>query len=142
MKFDSPTADEFPLIFDSWARCWMKSPYAGCVRNCDWDQISRATASEIIDRPTTRVTVLVTETEDGSRRVAGYSVSEPERAIVHWIYVKRDFRGMGLGLRLLNEVKAQGAHQNSKWAYTHRTNACERFFRGMKWDPVPARVKA
>jgi len=85
MQFDIPTAEEFPLIFDSWARCWMRSPWAGCVRNCDWDTTTRATASEIIDRKGTRVTVLYTVTPEGVRRVMGYSVSEPARHVLHWL---------------------------------------------------------
>lgn len=146
MKLDTPNADEFPLIFDSWARCWMKSKWAGCVRNCDWDQTSRACSTEIIDRQTTRVTVAVVEQPDGSRRVAGYSVSEPSRKVLHFLYVKRDYRGMGVARSLLRD--ALGGDRISTWTYTHRTDACDRFLRNratgehMVWSPVPARVKA
>jgi len=138
MQFDTPTAEEYPLLFDSWARCWMKSPWAGCIRNCDYDTVSRATIGELIDRPGTRVTVLYTVTEAGIRRVVGYSVSEPAKRVIHWVYVKRDFRGMGNGRRLLAELTTD----RRGWVYTHKTNACEKFLRGMKHDPAPARVKA
>jgi ribosomal protein S18 acetylase RimI-like enzyme len=141
MRFDAPTAEEYPLIFDSWARSFMKSPWAGCTRNCDWDHVSRAASSEIVDRPTTRVTVLVTDTESGERRVIGYSVSEPSRGILHWLYVKRDYRGMGHGRRLLTEVIGN-APPRTKWVYTYRTNASEKFLRGMKHDRRHACVKA
>lgn len=139
MNFDTPTAEEFPLIFDSWARCWMKSPWAGTVRNCDYPTVSRASMSELIDRPGTRVTVLHTVTDDGVRRVVGYSVSEPSRHIIHWLYVKRDFRGLGNGRRLLAEIV--GTTDKRLWSYTHKTNACNKFFRGLTHDPAPARVK-
>ncbi len=139
MTFDTPTAEEYALIFDSWARCWMKSPWAGCIRNCDYDTTSRAMISELIDRAGTRVTVLYTVTDDGIRRVVGYTVSEPAKRVIHWVYVKRDFRGLGNGRRLLHEVTGG---ETKGWLYTHKTNACEKFLRGMKHDPARARVKA
>lgn len=141
MKFDTPNADEFPFIFDSWARSFRDSPYAGCIRNCDYDHVSRAGMAEIIDRAV--VTVAVQDTPDGQRRIAGYAVYEPDRKVLHYIYVKRDFRGMGVG-RSLRRLVCQDVDLKS-WRYTYRTNASERFLRvkgaGMKWDTVPARVK-
>jgi GNAT superfamily N-acetyltransferase len=140
MQFDAPTEDEWPFIFDSWANSWMKSPWAGTVRNCDWPEVSRKASSEIVDRATTRVTVLWQETEDGVRRIVGYSVSEPAQRVIHWIYVRRDCRGYGNGRRLLQEI--MGDTRRSEWVYTHRTNACSRFFRGMKHDKSRACLKA
>jgi len=141
MTFDSPNADEFPLIFDSWARSFEKSPYAGCIRNCDYDQVSRAGMTEIVDRA--RVVVAVQLTPNGQRRVMGYSVSEPDRKVLHYIYVKRDFRGMGVGRSLRRDVCPDADLKS--WRYTYRTNASERFLRvggnAMRWDTVPARVK-
>ena len=40
--FDSPLADEWPLVFDTWARSFKKSPWAGCVPNHKYDDVSRA----------------------------------------------------------------------------------------------------
>lgn len=142
MKYDAPTAEEWPFIFDSWARSFHKSPWAGIVRNCDWPETSRAASAEIVDRPSTRVTVLVTETEKGERRIVGYSVSEPERGVLHWLYVKRDYRGMGHGRRLLQEVVGHNPINRKRWVYTYKTNASERFLRGMVHKPEHARVKA
>ncbi len=140
MLFDMPTAEEYPLIFDSWARCWHKSPWAGCVRNCDYDTVSRAMINEIIDRKDTRVSVLYTVTEGGARRVMGYSVSEPSRHVLHWLYVKRDFRGVGIGYKLLADVLGPDLDRR-QWTYTHKTSACDKFLRGLKHAPQHARVK-
>ena len=140
MNFDVPAEDEWPLIFDTWSKSWMKSAWSGTVRNCDWAETSRKASGEIVDRATTRVTVLWTTTEDGVRRVVGYSVSEPSKKVIHWLYVKRDFRGYGNARRLLSEI--MGNTSRAEWRYTHRTNACSRLFRGMVHDKSFACAKA
>ncbi len=138
MKLTSPDASEFNLIFDSWARSFMKSPWAGCIRNCDYDQVSRAAMAELVDRPA-RVTVAVEDLEDGTRRVLGYSVSEPDRKVIHYVYVKRDARGLGIGRTLRRDVVADADREG--WSYTYKTNASDRFLRGLKHQPALARVK-
>lgn len=137
MQFDSPSADEFPFIFDSWARSFRKSPWAGCIPNHLYDQVSRADSAGIIDRGA-RVIVATSALPDGTRRVMGYSVSEP--GVLHWLFVKRDYRGMGLGRRILAETTR--AWPAGPWTYTHRTRASQRFLAaGWVWDDTPARVK-
>lgn len=147
MIFDAPTAEELPLVFDAWANSFKKSPYAGCVPNRLWDDVSRAAISEILDRGA-RVTVAAIPLPDGRRRVAGYSVSEPGKRVLHWLYVKRDYRGTGVGTALLEETCPAGT---AGWSYTYRTKAADNFLRRaadryagprFAWDPVPARVKS
>lgn len=144
MIFDAPRADEFPLIFDSWSNSFKKSPWAGCVPNRLWDDVSRATIAEIIDRGA-RIIIAAMPLPDGGRRVMGYSVSEPNKRTLHWLYVKKDYRGAGIGARLLRETCPDGAFA---WRYTHRTKAADKFLRRaagaggphFEWDPVPSRV--
>lgn len=138
MQIEPPEAEEYALVFDSWARSFRNSKYAGCIRNCDYDDVSRKAMSEIVDRGA-RVVVLVTTTEKGDRRVAGYSVSEPDKKLIHFIYVKRDYRRMGLGRLLRRDVVADSEHRG--WRYTYKTNASERFLHRMEWDPTPVRTK-
>lgn len=139
MQIGTPEEKEWALIFDSWARSWMKSPWSGTVRNCDWPETSRKAAQEIVDRQTTVVKVAWGATENGERRVAGYIVYEPTRRIIHWLYTKRDFRGQGVARQLL--AAATESTERSTWIYTHRTNACSRLFRGMKHDKSYACTK-
>ncbi len=135
MKFDAPTADEFPLVFDAWARSFKKSPWAGCVPNHLWDSVSRAMASEIINRGA-EVTVACIDLPEGGRRVMGYAVTEP--GVLHWLFVKRDYRGMGVGRALL----AQSCPGDGAMKYTCRTRASTGFLGSrFSWDPVPARVR-
>lgn len=137
MQFDVPTAEEMPLVFDSWARSFRKSPWAGCVPNHLWDQVSRAAAAGIVDRGAL-ITVAVTPIEGAEgRRVMGYAVSEPDRRVLHWLFVKKDYRGVGVGGSILKHVAGDGF-----WTYTHKTRASQKFLGPrFAWDPVPARTK-
>lgn len=142
MQFDSPTPSELPLVYDSWARSYRKSPYAGCVPNHLWDQVSRTSISEILNRGA-RVVVMVTPVEGSDdRRVIGYSVSEPAKQILHWLYVKDDYRGNGFGRELLRET-IRAFDPRKPWTYTHRTKASDGFLYGLRftWNPIPARMK-
>lgn len=139
---DTPHADEFDLVFDAWANSFRKSPWAGCVPNNLWDQVSRAVADDILGRGAL-VIVAVTPIEGQEdkfpavRRVMGYSVSEPDKHVLHWLYVKRDYRGAGIGTALLRATAHDG-----DWTYTHRTKASAGFLGSrFRWDPVPARIK-
>lgn len=153
MKFDSPRPEEFALIYDSWAASFRKSPWAGCVPNSLWDQVSRACALELLNRGRVIVAVqelepVVLENSSGRlvhppRRVMGYSVSEP--GCLHWLYVKRDYRGIGVGRQLLAETTRDWtpASKQYVWEYTHRTHSSAAFLgKGWLWNPVSARVKA
>jgi hypothetical protein len=136
--FDLADETEYPLVFDAWANSFRKSPWAGVVPNHLWPQTSRAMINDILARGA-RVLVAAVPLETG-RRVAGYSVSEPDKNVLHWLFVKQDFRlpGLQLGTQLLNET----CPGNEPWTYTCRTKASTRFL-GPRfgWDPVPARIK-
>jgi len=143
VKFDAPRPDEYSLVYDSWARSFRKSPWAGCIPNHLYDQVSRAGIADILDRGA-RVVCAVQELDEGARRVMGYAVSEPN--VLHWLFVKRDYRGFGVGSALLRETIRDWlppGEGNPQWVYTHRTNASARFLarHPFVWDPVPARVK-
>ena len=141
ITFDTPRADEFPLIFDSWVQSFRKSPWAGCVPNHLWDITQRATISGIIDRGA-RVLVVLAPNVPGvfeGRRVMGYSVSEP--GVLHWLYVKAPFRRQGIGRALLAET-VRGWPERRPWLYTHRTRISARFLgTDFVHDDVPARVR-
>lgn len=146
MKFAEAEADELPLVFDSWARSFQKSPWAGCIPNHMYPSVARAAAAEIIDRGA-RILVACVELEGDQRRVMGYSVSEPDRRILHWLFVKKDYRGTGLyvGRQLLAATCAAtpGRHaDDEEWVYTYRTRASSRFLGpSFRWAPELARIK-
>jgi GNAT superfamily N-acetyltransferase len=136
MKFDDAAPDEYSFVFDSWARSFQKSPWAGCIPNHLYPQVSRAVSSEIVDRGA-RVLVAFVELPEGGRRIMGYSVSEPDKRVLHWLFVKKDYRSMGIGRALLAETCPDG-----EWEYTFRTRASSKFLgERFKHEPVTARVK-
>jgi GNAT superfamily N-acetyltransferase len=138
MIFDGPQSEEFAFVFDSWARSFRRSPWAGVIPNHLYDAVSREAAKGIVDRPTARVTIAVAPGD--TRRIMGCSIAEPARNLLHWLYVKESFRHMGIGRALLAEtVRDFGAGSH---VYTFRTRSSERFLgRQWHWDPVLARVK-
>lgn len=149
-KFDDADADELPLVFDSWSRSFKKSPWAGCIPNHLYPEVSRATISEILDRGA-KVIVAYVDLPDGGRRVMGYSVSEPDKRILHWLFVKRDYRlpgwqvGTALLKRTCGDIQWNEHRQgyDDPWTYTHKTPASTKFLGpGFQWDPVPARVRS
>lgn len=143
-KFDYADADELPLVFDSWSKSFKKSPWAGCIPNHLYPEVSRAGISEILDRGA-KVLVAYIDLPDGARRVMGYSVSEPEKKILHWLFVKRDYRmpGWQVGTALLDRTLAMaGEGRLEQWTYTYRTPASAKFLGPFfTHDPAPARVR-
>jgi hypothetical protein len=154
MTFDTPTADEFKFVKDSWANSFRKSPWAGCIPNHLYDQVSREAIRSILDRGAlvlVAVTPIAGQEEQfpEARRVMGYSVSEPRHNILHWLYVKagpdgNGYRGMGVGRSILEKTMMLFDEQSPN-TYTFRTRASERFLSGsgrrFQWNPVPARLK-
>lgn len=146
MIIESPTADEFKLVYDAWGQSYRKSPWAGTVPNHLWDQVSRETARSILERgAVVRVAVTPIAGREAEfpavRRVMGFAVSEPGRNVLHYLYVKELFRGTGVGKALLFDATHDFA-DGQPFVYTHRTRASSKFLGAdWKWDPIPARVK-
>lgn len=141
--FSVPDVDELKLVLDSWSNSFRKSQYAGCIPNNLWPEVSRQTATQLMTRTGARTICALTPTADGTRgRVMGYSVSEP--GILHWLYVKKDYRRLGIGSQLLQELIGNwNDSERKRPRYTHRTDSSGRFLPpGWKWDVIPARVKA
>ena len=139
LKFDEAQPEEYALVFDSWARSFQKSPWAGCIPNHLYAQVSRQASAEIIDRGAF-VLVAYVELPNGTRRVVGYAVTEP--GVLHWLFVKHDYRRLGIGKALLARVTAAFS-SDAPWVYTYRTRASAPFLgSAWKWDPKHARVKA
>ncbi len=140
--FDDAAADEYPLVYDAWANSYRKSPWAGTCPNHLWDSMSRAMIGGVLARGA-RVLVAAIALPDGGRRVAGYSVSEPAQRVLHWLFVKNDYRlpGLQVGTQLLDYTTGPISVE-APWSYTCRTKASARFLgERFRWDPVPARIK-
>jgi len=142
IEFSTPNVDELKFILDSWSSSYRKSKYAGTVPNNHWEEIARATATQLMSRPGCRTIVALVPGENENRgRVMGYSIAEP--GILHWIYTKKDFRRLGIATQMLAEQMSQWDDRDKKYPrFTHKTDSSYRFLpRWWKWDPIPARVK-
>lgn len=160
IEFSTPTADELKFILDSWSSSYRKSRFAGTVPNNMWQEVARATATQLMSRPNCRTVVALTPPPEAGGflnrragvstdltvevprgRVMGYSIAEP--GILHWIYTKKDYRRLGVATKMLSEQLMQwDADLRKHPRFTHMTDSSQRFLpSGWKWDPIPARVK-
>lgn len=141
MILDTPTADELKFVFDAWSNSFRKSPWAGCIPNHLYDQVSRETARTILDRGAVVLVAVTPIDGQEGRRVMGFVVVEPNRNVLHFLYVKEMYRRLGIGRALLEAATAE-FDPELDYTYTHRTKASTRFLgERFAWNPVPARTK-
>ncbi len=133
---------DWRLISDAWQRSYRNSPWAGVVPNHLWAGLMLemqdgllargADCAVIVDesRPDLIVGFICTE------RVAGL-----EQPVLHYLYVKRDFRGVGIAGDLLRSVYPE----DSRVTVTHLTqrgaNALKRHRIRMTFAPEIVRRK-
>lgn len=120
-----PTDTAF--IMDAWKRSFEGAP---AVRHADREHY-RTEMERTIGRVCAGSTVLVacdSSDEDTLVGFASYSARPSHHGVaLHYIYVKRDFRGMGIAKRLLRDVPVTAytfltatARPPREWAYTPR----------------------
>lgn len=163
IQFDSPDEDELKFILDSWTSSYRKSIYAGTVPNNLWQQVCRESIIQLVGRPNSKTIVALAPVEGielwanaaianplfGGKpgtpirgRLMGYAVAEP--GLLHWLYVKKDFRRLGIGSCLLNAITLPWPNEAKKHPrFTHNTYGAQRFLpKWWKYDPIPARVQS
>ncbi len=138
MSFDAPTTDELALVYSSWCESFKKSPWAGCIRNDQYQMVQHATIQGLLARGAKITVSLAPQIPDifEGRRVMAWCCFEPAIETMHYLYVKSDYRKKGVGKALLSEVA-------SKWfrpTYTHRTRGSALLPKKWRWDPTPSRV--
>jgi hypothetical protein len=99
---------------------WLKSFFSGSSRFCEnmTYEIFIEFHPYVVDRILERAKVLVAKSKESPDVTVGYIVYE-EPSLVHYIYVKRSFRGYGISRTLF---LASGI--SKKFIYTHRTGDC------------------
>jgi GNAT superfamily N-acetyltransferase len=122
------TPDEYACVIDYWVRNFRNSPWAGCIANDQYAIAARATARALISRGARAWVVR------RSGRVAGFAVVEG--TLLHYLYVKPNYRKVGVGGALRGFALRSGVK-----TYTHKTPAHSFLDRHFVWDPVPARIK-
>lgn len=99
-SFRSGTKADVPLVLDSWLDGWRKLEF-GDVHPDRVFPAARRIVSALLQRPDTRL--VVAHAEDMPDAILGYAVFTPP-AVLHWVYVKGMYRGIGLGRALVSEA--------------------------------------
>lgn len=135
IKTGSPRVEEMPLIYDSWISSYRRSPWAGVIRNDKWHEFMSDTVRNLLIDSTV---ICGFPQDDAVRRVVGYVVVQKPN-ILHYVYVKQKYRGIGVANQLIEA--ATGFLGCETGIYTFKTKASEFLDkRGWKFDPVPART--
>lgn len=135
---DAPRDDEMDFIVDAWTRSFRDSDWAGCVTNDKYQEVQRWTITSLLARGA-RLRVVVNAL--GKRRVLAWICYE-EPNLVHYVYVKKAARGMGLCTALLAHVQDE-LELDTPGKFTHRTRASSGLLKqGWRHWPAGARIKA
>lgn len=115
------------LIMDTWQRCY-GSPFWGdeAVRMGDFKRGHRRVIAKCLEDP-----ALVAAYAEAPHVVVGWACGRYQR--LHWVYVKKEFRGDGICHRLLRELGCGEGPLDT----THYSSAVERWrkTRPVRFDP-------
>lgn len=133
------TQEDLPFILDGWIRTWRISDWAGTVPNNMIWEVTRSVIAGLLTRGA-RILVAEVDRESGGKRLVGFICLELPHYL-HFLFVKRAFRGLGVAALLLDSWRTVTGCQVG--TFTHRTLACRWLAdNGWTWDPVPARKEA
>lgn len=158
-----PAADaDLPLVVDSWAESYRTAHAAGMIAMSRWRDVMEVEIRAVLARPGCEVTVAHHPGEEGTRadvygwiavEHGGFYVETKRRRsgrlkrvlvrvgepLVHYVFVKRGYRRMGLARRLL---VAAGVDVAAPFAYTCKTGVVSRLSPKIpraRWEPLIAR---
>ncbi len=94
--------EDEPFIYDS----WMKSYRAAAANEGVPGKIYRRNQTDTIGKLLLRAETVVLCDVEHTDHILGYSVSElePERSVLHWMFVKFSFRRFGLARWMLENI--------------------------------------
>jgi hypothetical protein len=119
------------FIYSTWLKSFKNSKYTGPIPN----HMYWTVYSDVIKYLLTRAKTLVACNPANEKQVFGYIVYEDEN-IVHWLYVKKDFRCFGIGTKLFKESAV-----TEPYFYTFKTDDCSWFFPYGKYSLSAIRKK-
>lgn len=102
---------------DTWKRSFRDSPFAGPIPNHIYHRVYGEVLDYLMEREDVRVEIAANP--DFEHQVFGYVVTEEgfDAPTLHWIYVKRVYRGYGVARELL---KRAGIDPQSRFYYTFK----------------------
>lgn len=126
-------ATDLNFIFDSWMKSWRGSKWAGTTPNHLYYETQRTLIEGLISRG---AKIYIAYPEDHEEVILGWTCSEEKdgEAVVHYLYVKDPFLGLGIQERLISVLPG------SKPGFvTHKLNHKE--LNGWRHTPEMARRK-
>ena len=135
------TADDRRFVADSWIRSYRTAHAAGMILYDDWPIVMERSIRRVIAREGCRVVVAYRPGEtDRNADLYGWIAAEPEARLVHYAYVKKNFRRLGIARGLFRAV---GIDPRSRFDHTCKTEVLgdlRRAFPGARWRPLVARI--
>lgn len=110
-----------PFIFDSWVNSNRKSPANKGIKKAKlYTNAQRQLIGKILSRSKC---IVCADYQDPIKTIYGYVVfKEGRESVLHYLYVKQDFRGFGIAKKLLDEVKKHCPNDTEFFASHHAAN--------------------
>lgn len=126
--------EDLPLVFDSYLKSWRVSKFAGAIPNHLFFDVQRAALEDLLSRGATLTIAYPSGREDV---ILGWACAElkEEKTVLHYLYVKDPYIGLGLPEILLKCLPGQ-----QPGFVTHRQPHKE--LREWRWTPEIARRKS
>ena len=124
------------FVFDSWINSYRDAHAAGMIAYEDWAAVMRQAIERVLARDGCELYVAHHPGEDdGKTDLYGWAALEGQ--LVHYVYVKRPFRRLGIARGLLGAGKVQ-----PRFSYTCKTiivSQLREAMPGARWTPLTAR---
>lgn len=121
------------FILDPWLKEWKKSPFAGIIPNNLFSQVFFEAVEQLHKRG---MEVILLESVDPDTQVGFIAFERAAIPVVHYVYVKPVYRGLGFFPQLLG---AAGLPEGGSFLYTFRTPDCRKFKNGSHCPAVARR---
>lgn len=94
------TAEDLPMVFDSWLKSWRMSKWAGCIPNHLYFETQRVLIEDLIGRGA-KITVAYPSGRPDV--ILGWACGEEKegKTVLHYLYTKDPFIGLGIPALLL-----------------------------------------
>lgn len=102
VKYRNLKLNDINFIYSTWLKSYRQSPWAESMSNDIFFSQHKVLIDSIIARPTASVIVICNPEDE--EQVYGYLVSEANLSILHFAYIKYNYRKLGMMKSLLGQL--------------------------------------